>query len=139
MPAPLKIVIDINVVLDTLQRREPYYSTSAGVLAAAETGAIQGCLAAHTITTLYYLIAKDLSSRQAKSILTDLMQFLSIVPIDQATIEQALNLPIEDFEDAVQVISAIRTGAQFLVTRNVRDYKDVSLPVIQPAELLALL
>lgn len=59
--------------------------------------------------------------------------------VDQLVIEQALNLPYEDFEDAVQMMAAVRSGAEYLVTRNVQDFKVGPLPVIQPAELVALL
>jgi hypothetical protein len=34
--------------------------------------------------------------------------------------------------------AAVQAGSQYLVTRNPRDYKIGLLPVLQPAELLAL-
>jgi hypothetical protein len=58
--------------------------------------------------------------------------------VDGSTIEGALNLPYRDFEDAVQMMAAVQAGAQYLVTRNIRDYKAGPLPALQPAELLAL-
>jgi hypothetical protein len=60
-------------------------------------------------------------------------------PARHATVEQALNLPYGDFEDAVQMMAAVQAGAQHLVTRDVQDYKIGPLPALQPAELLALL
>jgi predicted nucleic acid-binding protein len=138
MAEPFKVLIDLNLILDVLQKREPFYTTSARVLAYAETGQIDGVVAAHTMTTLFYLIAKDQSADQARVILTNLLQFLSIAMVDQTIIEQALNLPYKDFEDAVQMMSAVQAGAQYLVTRNIRDYKAGPLPALQPAELLAL-
>lgn len=138
MAEPLKVLIDLNLILDVLQRREPFYNTSARVLACAETGLIEGLVAAHTVTTLFYLIAKDQSVDQARVILTNLLQFLSIAKVDQTTIEQALNLPYQDFEDAVQMMAAVQADAQYLVTRNIKDYKAGPLPALQPAELLTL-
>ena len=58
--------------------------------------------------------------------------------VGHATIEQALNLPTSDFEDAVQMMAAVQAGARYLVTRNVQDYKAGPLPALQPVELLAL-
>ena len=139
MAEPLKVLIDLNLILDVLQRREPFYINSARVLACAETGLIEGLVAAHTVTTLFYLIAKDQSADQARVILTNLLQFLSIAKVDQTTIEQALNLPYQDFEDAVQMMAAVQAEAQYLVTRNIEDYKAGPLPALRPAELLALL
>jgi hypothetical protein len=85
------------------------------------------------------LIAKDKSPEQARLTLTSLLQFLKVAPVDQNTIEQALNLSYRDFEDAVQVIAALHCQADYLLTRNVRDYEPALLEVIQPAELLAVL
>ena len=138
MRADLRALIDLNVILDVLQRREPFYDGSARVLAAAEIGSIEGWVAAHSLTTLFYLLARYQSAEKARVALTDLLIFLSVATVDQVVIEQALNLPYPDFEDAVQMMAAVRSGAQYLVTRNVRDYSMGPLPVLQPAELLAL-
>ena len=134
-----RVLIDLNLILDVLQQREPFYLLSARVLASAETGLIEGYVAAYTLTTLFYLIAKDQSPETARISLTELLQFLAVAAVDQDTIEQALTLPYKDFEDAVQMTSAVQVGAKYLVTRDVRDYKAGPLAVLQPAELLALI
>lgn len=139
MVRPPKALVDLNIILDVLQRREPFYEDSAHLLACAETGRIQGYVAARSLTTLFYLIAKDRSPEAARITLTGLLQFLSIAPVDQTTIEQALNLPYRDFEDAVQMMAAVQCKAEYLVTRNPRDYQPTPMPTIQPAELLALI
>ena len=130
------VFFDINIILDVLQRRIPFYETSAKLLAFAETGRIQGYCAAHSITTLFYLVRKDKSTADARTTITDLLHILQVAPVDHATIERALNLDYRDFEDAVQMISAENCGADFLATRNVKDYKYALLPVIKPVDLL---
>ncbi len=139
MAAKPRVLVDLNVILDVLQRRVPHYAASAGVLASIEAGRVEGAMAAHTVTTLFYLIAKGRSPEQARATLTDLRQFLAIAPVDQAVIEEALNLPCSDLEDAVQMMAAVHHGAQYLITRNVQDYRAGPLPVLQPAEFLAVL
>ena len=132
-------MIDLNVVLDVLQEREPFYEASAALLAAVETGMIEGYLAAHSLTTLFYLIQKGKSSADARAMITNLLQFLKIAAIDQSTIEQSLNLDYRDFEDAVQMIAAIQCKADYLITRNIKDYKPALLPVIQPVDFMGTL
>ena len=66
----LQVLFDINIIMDVLQERKDFYEFSACLLAYAETGVIQGWLAAHSATTLYYLIAKDKSPEQARVTLT---------------------------------------------------------------------
>ena len=133
------VLIDLNIVLDVLQKREPFYLASASLLAAVETGQVVGYLAAHSVTTLFYLVQKGISKAEARAVLTNLLQFLKIAPVNQATIEQALNLDFRDFEDAVQMISAVQCKVNFLITRNVKDFQPALLPVIQPVDFLGTL
>jgi predicted nucleic acid-binding protein len=133
------ILIDINILLDVLQKRESFYEISAALLAAVETGRVKGYVAAHSITTLFYLIKKDRSAAEARATITNFLQFIKIARVDQSTIEQALNLDYGDFEDAVQMISAVQSKADCLITRNVKDYQPALLSVLQPVEFLATL
>jgi hypothetical protein len=70
--------------------------------------------------------------------LSELLGFLSVAAVDQTVIERALNLPYPGFEDAVQMMAAVRAGMHYLVTRDVEDYRSGPLPVLQPAELATL-
>ena len=139
MATPPRVLIDLNIILDVLQRREPFYPASAGILAAAERGEIQGSIAAHTVRTLFYLIAKDQSPRKAKTLISEVLEFIQVVGVTQATIETALILPLTDFEDAVQLAAASGFQADYLVTRNIKDYPETRIPVLAPAELITLL
>ena len=139
MAPKLNVLFDLNVILDVLQKREPFYSASARALASAEVGLVEGWVAAHSLTTLFYLLARHESPERARVALTDLLNIVSVAAVDQTVVERALVLPYQDFEDAVQMMAAVRLGADYLVTRNVRDYQAGPLPVLQPVELLALL
>lgn len=133
------VLIDLNIILDVLQKREPFYETSAGLLAAVETGQVQGYVAVHSITTMFYLIQKGRSAAEARASITNLLQFIQIAPVDQSTIEQALSLDFRDFEDAVQMISAVQCKVDCLVTHNIKDYQVTLLPVMQPVDFLGTL
>ncbi len=130
------ILVDLNIILDVLQKREPFYENSARLLTHIETGVIQGYLSAHSITTLFYLFQKARSVVEAKATITNLLQIMSIAPVDQATIEQALNLDLRDFEDAVQMMAAVQCKVDCLVTRNPKDFQPGLLPVMQPVDYL---
>lgn len=136
MPTKPNILIDLNILLDVLQKREPFFELAAQLLAFVETGRVKGQVAAHSITTLFYLIQKDRSAAEARATITNLLQFIRIAPVDQSTVEQALNLDYRDFEDAIQMITAVQCKADCLITRNVKDYKPALLPVLQPVEFL---
>lgn len=139
MAAKTKAFFDLNIILDVLQNREPFYEASAQLLAYAETGKIQGFIAPHSLTTLFYLISKDQSAAKARATITNLLQFLSVAKIDQSTIEQAMGLAYHDFEDAVQMIAAVQCKADYFVSRNPKDFQPPMLTIIQPSELIVLL
>jgi predicted nucleic acid-binding protein len=139
MAAKTKAFFDLNIILDVLQNREPFYEASAQLLAYAETGKIQGFIAPHSLTTLFYLVSKDQSAAKARATITNLLQFLSVAKIDQSTIEQAMSLAYRDFEDAVQMIAAVQCKADYFITRNPKDFQPPMLTVIQPIELIALI
>ncbi len=136
---PPRILIDLNILVDALNKREQFFETSAEVLAAAATGLIEGWIAAHSVTTLFYLVAKDTSRAAARVHLTKLIQFLKIAAVDAHTIEQALALPYKDYEDAVQMMAGVHAGVEYVVTRDLADFASGPLPALTPGELIALL
>ncbi len=138
MSAKSRLLIDANIALDVLAKREPHYAASAAVWALVEQGKVEGLLAAHTVTTLYYLVAKHLDHQQANLTVTKLLQVFGVAAVDQDVLLKALTLNWQDFEDAVQMAAAFTAQADYLITRNPRDFKDELVRVLQPGDLLAL-
>ena len=135
----MKILIDINVILDVALAREPWAADSARLLDAAERKKIAGFVAGHTITTAYYIVARNAGARKAATAVTDLMRFLKVAPIEAADFAQALVLGMPDFEDAVQAAAAAKIGADYVATRNEKDFKRSPIKGRSPAELLTLI
>jgi hypothetical protein len=125
--------------MDVLTRRDPFYAVSAQACAAAELGRVEGYLAAHSLTTLFYLMARHLDGRQATLALHDMLRVYAVAAVDQAVIQTALALAWDDFEDAVQMAAAMQIGADYLVTRNPADFRGGTVSVLQPGELITLL
>ena len=138
MKAKSHVLVDANIVLDVLTRRAPHYTDSAAVWALVEQQVITGLLAAHTVTTLYYLLSKHLGRQQANLAISKLLQVFTVATVDQGVISTALTLGWKDFEDAVQMAAAFNAQADYLVTRNPKDFKDEWVRTLQPGELLAL-
>ena len=138
MSAKPRVRIDVTVILDTLQRRKPFHAMPARALACAEIGQVEGWVDAHSLATPFYLLARHQSAGHARVTLSGLLSFLSGAPVDQALVEPAVNLPYQDFGDVVQMMAAVRAGVQYLIFRDVQDWEDGPLPVLQPAELLSL-
>ena len=137
--ADICILLDANVLLDVLAHREPFYEASAGVWAHVETGRAQGLVAAHCVTTLFYLIARHTNRSKTMAAIQDLLRVFSVAAIDQTVIYQALSMDWRDLEDAIQACAATQAGAHYLVTRNPKDYPHSPVPVILPDEFLKLM
>jgi predicted nucleic acid-binding protein len=135
----VKLFFDINVILDVLGKREPWFGDSAAILSLLETNEFDGIVAAHSVTTLFYLASKHLGQRRATARLLDLLKLVSVSPVDQDTILRGLALGWSDFEDALQMLCADTAGADYIVTRNPKDFESDSIPVVTPAQLLAIL
>ena len=102
--------------LDVLQRRQPFYDDSAAVMAAAEHGRLRGLVAAHSVTTLFYLLSKYGGAVQARVTTLELLSVLAVAAVDGHVLAQALALPYRDLEDAVQMAAAREAGADYVVT-----------------------
>ncbi len=129
----VRVMFDLNVVLDVLARRQPYYPDAARVWAYVESGQMEGLLAAHSVTTLFYLLRRHLGLPQAKIALRDVLRVFRVAAVDQDTIQAALILDWNDFEDAVQAMAAATSEVAYLVTRNEGDFSGSPTPVIHPA------
>jgi len=133
-----RVLLDINVVLDVLANREPFVDEAEAILRQVEARAIEGLVAAPTLTTLHFLLARHLGKAKVHKVLTDLLHVVRVVPVDEDRIRHALALNWTDFEDAVQAACAEKAEADYLVTRDKKGFKKSPVKVVTPAELLAL-
>jgi predicted nucleic acid-binding protein len=135
----VKLLLDINIILDVVLARAPWVGEAAPLLSAVEEGRAEGYVAGHTITTIHYIVAKERGRQTAATAVTDLLRIVHVVPLGDADFQQALVLGLSDFEDAVQVAAALKIGADFLVTRNEQDFRGVAVPVRTAGEVLAVI
>ena len=124
------LFVDTDIVLDLLARREPFYDAAARLFSLAETGSISLSVSSLTFANLFYILRKQVSGRHALEVLRDFKQLVTVLPVDDATIEQALKVGFTDFEDAVQYFSALSAGCTALLTRNGRHYRKSGITVL---------
>lgn len=134
--AELRVLINANIILDVLLNRKPHSDAAAQVLEYCRQNRENAFIAAHHITTIFYLYAKDRNVETARVALLDLGSLLRVAAVDQGVIDGALALPYGDFEDAVTMMVAVAAGADYIITRNPADFKYGPLPVLSAAELL---
>ncbi|RLF30912.1 MAG: PIN domain nuclease [Thermoplasmata archaeon] len=134
-----KLLIDIDVILDVLLKRQPFFAASANLWAQIEKGHTCAYLASHTVTTLFYLIRKAKGKKLAKDSIRDILSVFEIAPVDKKGLLLALELDFTDFEDAVQFGAAKQMNVDFIITRNIRHYRKSDIPVLTPDTFLSTL
>ena len=93
-------------------------------------------MAWHSVSNLYYLVAPAVGDAAARNFIVDLTRFVAVATTDSEGVRYAAQLPMADFEDAMQVAAARACGARHIVTRNVRDYERSPIPAVGPQETL---
>jgi len=129
----VKILLDCDVLLDVMAGREKFLADSARVLDACETGKIHGAIAWHTLANAYYL-ADD--GKQALKFFDDLLSFVEVAGGDTESARAAIHSGFADFEDALQSACAAKFDADYIVTRNVKDYRLSRIEAIAPADFI---
>ncbi|MCL2019483.1 MAG: PIN domain-containing protein [Oscillospiraceae bacterium] len=135
----MDVLIDTNIIIDYILRRNPYHTNAEEIIAMCRDNRIQGCIAAHTITNLFYILKKDKSVKERKEFLLDMCDMFTVIDINSEKIISALNNDkFDDFEDCLQDECASDFNADYIVTRNIFDFKDSKIKAIEPNEFLAI-
>ena len=135
-----KILIDTNVLLDYLLMREPFYKDAEKIVYDCVEGKVKGCIAAHSVTNMFFILRKNYNSRERREILSSLFYIFDVEGIDKTKLLFGLqNEDFTDFEDCLQMECARSYGAEYIITRNVNDYKASEVKAILPKDYLELL
>ena len=134
----MKFLIDGNIILDVLQKREPHYSDSAKIWKMCETDIAEGCVSALTFANLVYVMRKELDEDKISEIHKNLSLIFDFVDMNVSDIAAAADMKWDDFEDAVQAATAKRIHADYIITRNAKDFPQDGIPVLSPTAFLNL-
>ncbi len=134
-----RLLFDTNVVLDVLLDRKPFSEASSQVWAAVETGLAEGILAAHAVTTIHYLIRHEKGAAKARGIVSAILRVFAVAAVDMTVIQEALQMPLTDFEDAVSAAAARLAGCTYIVTRDPKRFRGSPIRSLTPETILPLL
>ena len=136
----MKLLIDTNVIIDILERREPFFTNSYKVIQLSLEGKLEAVMSAGAVTDVYYIISRSLRDKnKAREKIIGLTTLISICDTFAVDINNALPLNMPDFEDAVVAAIAKREKTNYIVTRNEADFINSPVPAISPTEFLAML
>ena len=135
----MKILVDTNVLMDYIANRVPYAEQADKIMDLCIDKEMDGYIAAHTITNLFYILRRELSVAERRATLTDICHVFTVVGIDSAKLLSALgNESFNDLEDCLQSECADEFDVEYIVTRNTGDFKNSKIKAIEPIDFLRL-
>ena len=136
----MKVLIDTCIIIDALQKRDPFFQDAQNLLLLAADDDFEGYVSAKSAIDVRYIIRKHSHSEiDSRYILNVIYDFLTIIDTTADDCFNALMSNNNDYEDAVLVEGAKRSGIDFIVTRNIKDYADLGIPAIEPSKLVNMI
>lgn len=132
----MKVLLDVNVVLDLLLRRNPWVAEATAIWGAHEQGLYDVCIAAITPGTAAHAARREIGTERARELVRRFLLRIEICTMDKAVLEAAGILPITGDEDAIQHAAAQAVGVEITVTRDRNDFAGATLPVLAPVDFL---
>ena len=133
----MRILIDANILLDVLQNRTPFAEASSKIWKLCETEQVKGYVSALTFANLVYIMRKELDPEKIDEVYRKLSLIFEFADLSVSDLAKATDLKWSDFEDAIQSVTAERIHADYIITRNVRDFSKSKVVAFTPSELLA--
>lgn len=133
----MRIVLDVNILLDVFLAREPFSVAAENLWRSIQSRRVEACLVATTVTTIFYLVRKQVGLDEARRTVEILLRRCDILAVDRATLSLAAAKPMSDFEDAVQDAAAELAGIPILITRNADDFRGSTRRIMDAKQLLA--
>ena len=136
----MRILIDTCIIIDALQNREPFAEDAKTLFLAVANRHCSGFITAKSITDIYYLLHRYThSDKNTRGILNTLFRLFDILDTTGGDCRKAVSADTADYEDAIMIETAIRSGMDCIVTRNLKDYSKASIPVYHPVDFIKLL
>jgi len=132
------LLIDTNVILDILEKREPFFQASFAALQQATVSRHRILFSASSVKDIFYLVRSHTgSTEKAKSAVTKLLALVQVCDTLADDISTAETYAIADFEDAVLAATAARENADFIISRNQRDFVGSPVKAISPSDYIS--
>ena len=132
-----RIFLDTNVILDLLGERIPFFDSIAKVATLADQKKLTLIVSALSIATINYVLNKYETSESVLNKLRKFKIICEVCEVNEETIDKALNSSFKDFEDAVQYFTAIQSNCSIILTRNGKDFKHSTIPIMTAEEYLS--
>jgi len=133
----MNLFLDTNVLIDLIDKREPFYDDIAIVASMAENKDFKLSASSLSFVNAVYVVSRNIEQKLVLEALKKFRIICEVSNIDEIVIDKSLISNFNDFEDAVQYFSALHHKSEIILTRNKKDFKNSEIPVMTPTEFLA--
>ncbi|MCL2337405.1 MAG: PIN domain-containing protein [Firmicutes bacterium] len=131
-------MIDTNVILDDILDRWPNAEAAREIIRLVTDELVNGYLTANCLTDIFYVVSKSRNEVVARKTVKNLLLSFVVVSVDSQDCQRAIDLPMEDFEDALVLVCAEKAALNYIITNDNAFLNDINLsvPTISPADFL---
>ncbi len=134
------IFLDTNVIIDFLADQRPFSLLAAKIFNYSLEGKVKVFIPAVSYNNIYYILRQSLTNREIIKLLDELCEMTEIADVAKTIIKKSLKTDFKDFEDAIQYNCALSADKiDLIVTRDTKDFKNSTWPVLTPEEALSSL
>lgn len=134
------IFLDTNVLIDFFADRKPFSIDAARLFDYSLKKKINIYISAVSYNNIYYIVRQSISHAETIKMLTEISEWTNVIDLTKEIIHKSLTSDFKDIEDAIQYHCAKSINKiDLIVTRDTKDYKVSSLPILTPKEAVALI
>ena len=135
----MKVIIDTNIIIDVLQQRQPWNVYGNKIFLAAACKQIDACITAKESADIYFFAKKQLKGQEnadskAREIMSKLFSLFEVIDTLGKDCHSAIAIDNGDYEDAIMLASARRSGIGCIITRNTEHFKTGKMKIMTPKE-----
>ena len=132
-----RVFLDTNIIVDLIADRKPFSKYAIQIFQKAESKELELFTSSHSIATTHYLLKKYLEEKKLRDVLYNLLDFVTVVAVDEGIIKKSLLSKHKDFEDSIQILCASSIEKiDCIVSRNTKDFKESEVPAFNPDEII---
>ena len=140
----MRVLLDTNVIIDVLQNREPWCISGKAIFLSVARKEFSGCITAKEAADIHFFAKKQFKGEEnvddkARQILIKLFSLFEIIDTTESDCKNALSFPNNDYEDAIMIETALRSGVDCIITRNTEHFSESPVKIYTPDEFVEII
>lgn len=133
----MKLFLDTNILIDVVTNRKPWVDAALVLFELASQKKVTLIAADYSFINIAYITRKLFEKEELYTVLNDLREYVQIVELGEKIIDDTINAQWNDMEDCTQYMAALRENADYIITRNEKDFILSKIPALSAEQFLS--